>query len=61
MRHDFGGKVVLITGSSGGIGAQIAREFSKYGAIVVITGRNGANVAQVAQECKQLSPTNIKV
>jgi len=53
---DFSGKVVIITGSSGGLGAQMAKEFAKSGAQVVINGRNGDNVSKVANECSALSP-----
>jgi len=34
------GKIILVTGSSSGIGKQIAIEASKMGAILIITGRN---------------------
>lgn len=43
---DFSGKVVLVTGSSSGIGAAIAREFAALGAAVAINYRSnpdGAN------------------
>jgi len=53
---DFTNKVVLITGSSGGLGSNIAREFAKRGANVVITGRNAEVVQKVASECTALSP-----
>ncbi|VDM75919.1 unnamed protein product [Strongylus vulgaris] len=36
----FEGKVVIVTGSSSGIGAETARLFAKEGAKVTITGRN---------------------
>ena len=53
---DFNGKVVLITGSSGGIGATTAIEFSRNGANVVITGRNANNLSEVGKECQNVSP-----
>jgi len=57
---DFTGKVVLITGSSAGIGATTAIEFSKYGAQVVITGRNAKNLSEVSEKCKSVSPKGLE-
>ena len=53
---DFTSKVVLITGSSGGLGADMARQFAKRNAHVVVTGRNQEAVNRVANECTALSP-----
>ncbi len=39
------GKVVVITGGSGGIGSQIVRHFARAGATVVLTYRNGKEAA----------------
>ncbi|XP_054152538.1 uncharacterized oxidoreductase MexAM1_META1p0182-like [Oppia nitens] len=60
ISRDFSGKVVLITGSSGGIGAVAAVEFAKAGAHVVVTGRNAGNVSEVAKEVLNTSPTGLK-
>ncbi|CAG2105058.1 unnamed protein product [Medioppia subpectinata] len=57
---NFAGKVVLITGSSGGIGAVTAVEFARYGAQVVITGRNADNLSEVAKQCAAVSPKGLK-
>lgn len=43
----FNGKVVLVTGSTTGIGEACAREFAKCGARVVVSGRDGARGAAV--------------
>uniref|UniRef100_A0A914XV63 Uncharacterized protein n=1 Tax=Panagrolaimus superbus TaxID=310955 RepID=A0A914XV63_9BILA len=40
MAHDFNGKVVIITGSSSGIGQAAAILFAKLGASVTIHGRS---------------------
>jgi NAD(P)-dependent dehydrogenase (short-subunit alcohol dehydrogenase family) len=41
------GEVALVTGSTSGIGAEIARLFAAEGASVVVTGRNAERGAQV--------------
>lgn len=40
-RHAMRGKVVLITGSSRGLGLALAEEFGRLGARIVLTARNG--------------------
>ncbi|KAG6441440.1 L-xylulose reductase-like isoform X2 [Manduca sexta] len=57
----FANKVVLITGSTCGIGAETAVEFAKLGANVVITGRNEENLRSVAKQCEENSPQKAKV
>lgn len=47
---DFKGKTALITGSSGGIGAGMARVFAKDGMDIVLASRNVANMEAVAKE-----------
>ena len=44
------GKVALITGAAGGIGAAAARAMANEGAMLLLTDANGARVAGVAQE-----------
>ncbi|RWS15756.1 dehydrogenase/reductase-like protein [Dinothrombium tinctorium] len=53
---EFENKVVLVTGSSSGIGEQIALDFAKNGAKVVVTGRNQERVEAVRNKCSQISP-----
>ncbi|XP_054167732.1 uncharacterized oxidoreductase MexAM1_META1p0182-like [Oppia nitens] len=60
VNFDFTGKVVVITGSSSGIGAATALLFAKSGANVVVTGRNADRVAQVTKQCTDLSPKQLK-
>lgn len=52
MELQLGGKRVLITGSSAGIGEGIAKAFAKEAATVVIHGRNRTNAERVANEIK---------
>ncbi|CAG2117922.1 unnamed protein product, partial [Medioppia subpectinata] len=60
VKYNFTGKVALITGSSGGIGAGIAVQLAQSGASVVVTGRNADKVAEVAKQCLNVSPKGIK-
>ena len=41
---DLSGKVVLITGATGGIGGAIAKKMRAAGATVVVSGRNVAKM-----------------
>lgn len=54
-------KVVLITGSSAGIGEATAYSFAKLGCKIVIHGTNELRVKQVAQKCEEISPNKYKV
>ena len=59
--RNFTGKVVLVTGSSSGIGAETVKLFASLGAKVVVTGRNKTRIKSVAQEAQKLSPYGLKV
>ena len=52
-------KVVLITGSTSGIGKALAKTFGRAGAKVVITGRNAENLESTVQELNQLQIQNL--
>ncbi|CAG2173841.1 unnamed protein product [Oppiella nova] len=57
--RDFNGRVVLITGSSSGIGREIALYLSSLGAQVVITGRDEERVQVVAEKCREISQQKV--
>lgn len=52
-------KVVLVTGSSSGIGEAIAYEYAKLNYNVVLTGRNENRLGQVVAKCTGLSPSKL--
>lgn len=49
--HDFSGKVVLVTGSSGGLGTGVAQAFLKSGASVVLTYYSSDSLASLQTIC----------
>lgn len=52
MSGTFRGQVILVTGASSGIGAELARQCAAAGAHVALAARDGARLAQVAAECR---------
>jgi short-subunit dehydrogenase len=52
-KFDLNGKVVLITGASGGLGEALARELAAQGASLALASRNQAELQRVAAYCKQ--------
>jgi glucose 1-dehydrogenase len=57
---EFDQKVVIVTGSSSGIGRATVIEFAKRGAQVVVTGRNVTRIGLVVRECNRVSPTGLQ-
>lgn len=51
-------KIVLVTGSSSGIGEATVLGFAKLGCKVVVHGTNLERVVEVAKECMNISPKN---
>jgi NAD(P)-dependent dehydrogenase (short-subunit alcohol dehydrogenase family) len=52
-RSDFRGKVVVITGSSRGIGKGLSIEFARLGACIVLNGRNEERLTIVESEIRK--------
>src|SRR5215207_10091087 len=55
-------KVILITGASSGIGAELAKQFTKDGTKVVLAARSEAKLREVASQCPAetlIVPTDI--
>ena len=52
MSSAFAGKVVLVTGASSGIGAELSRQFAAAGARVVLAARDTARLEDVAAQCR---------
>lgn len=56
LEKEFAEKIIVVTGASRGIGAEIAREFSRQGAegvVMVSTGGNQQKIEEVALEVEQ--------
>lgn len=50
---DYKGKVVLVSGASSGLGAQMAKGYAKQGATLVITARRIEKLEEVAEEIRK--------
>ncbi|HKM42942.1 MAG TPA: SDR family oxidoreductase [Limnochordia bacterium] len=49
------GKIILITGASGGLGEQVAYEAARQGASVIVTARREERLIAVREKCRDLS------
>ena len=54
-------KVVVITGASKGIGAELARQLAAKGAKLVLAARSTAELEEVAQQCRERGASAITV
>lgn len=57
----YKGKVVVISGSSRGIGKAIALEFAEKGAFIVLNGRNEERLSETLKEVKKIHENVISV
>ena len=54
-------KVVVVTGASKGIGAELARQLGRRGAKLVLAARNTAALEKVAEDCRRAGASVITV
>ncbi|MCX2564868.1 SDR family NAD(P)-dependent oxidoreductase [Acetobacter suratthaniensis] len=47
-------RVILITGASGGIGAELAHHYAAPGRTLLLWGRNGQKLADLAAQCRSM-------
>jgi len=52
----FAGRVILVTGATGGIGRVVARDLVRHGATVILHGRSEQALEALYQELKPLGP-----
>jgi NAD(P)-dependent dehydrogenase (short-subunit alcohol dehydrogenase family) len=52
MRRDFGGKVVVVTGAAGGMGAAFSRRFARVGAKLALLDVDGDGAVRLAAELR---------
>ena len=62
MQKRFEEKIILVTGSSSGIGLTTAKQFAKEGAILIVHGpEDASDLLYAFAEIQNLSPDSIKV
>ena len=57
----FTNQVALVTGASGGLGAQIALELAKRDVQLILVARNMAKLEQVAAECQSFTTKPVDI
>ncbi|KAI3773677.1 hypothetical protein L1987_48207 [Smallanthus sonchifolius] len=59
--EDIGGKVVVVTGASSGIGEQIAYEYAKKGANLVLVARRDQRLRGISENARSLGAPNVLI
>ena len=57
----FSNQVVLVTGASGGLGAQIALELARRDVQLILVARNESKLEQVSAECKSFTSKPVDI
>lgn len=52
MAYTLGGKVAIVTGGAGGIGAEVCKIMGRHGARIVVADLNGSRAADIAAEVR---------
>lgn len=60
IKLDFSDRIVLITGGTRGIGAELAREFLGAGARVIVSGTDPVQVAEMNRKCAAEGTSKIR-
>ena len=55
---DLTGKIVIITGSSAGVGKETARKLARHGATIIFACRNKAKTLTIIKEIKSQTKNN---
>lgn len=61
MPNSFANKVVLVTGASSGIGAELARQFAQAGARVALCARRADRLQAVSAECQAFATDTLAI
>ena len=57
----FSNQVILVTGASGGLGAQIALELARRDVQLILVARNESKLEQVAEKCKSFTSKPVDI